>query len=332
MEVRNRLFDCHLLPSEAFPVPVIAIGNLAVGGSGKTPHTELLLRLLAGHRTAVLSRGYGRATQGFRLVEATDSAREVGDEPLQMKRKVPEATIAVDGNRRRGIAKLLEAEPALAFILLDDAFQHRYVRPALNILLTDYNCRYTHDRILPAGRLRERAGGATRADIIIVTKCPPTLSLEEAATLRNEIAPRAGQKIFFTTLRYPKTPRPAANTRGTEAGRLLAVTGIANPTTFLNHWEELGWHIAPLTFPDHHRFSPADLARINAAAKGAELVATTEKDAMRLEAAGGLAPETSQKLCVLPVEAAFLHDGEHEFSETISIFAATFNKPINTQP
>ncbi|MBR1733450.1 MAG: tetraacyldisaccharide 4'-kinase, partial [Alloprevotella sp.] len=186
MEVRNRLFERHLLPSVAFPVPVIAVGNLAVGGSGKTPHTELLLRLLAGHRVAVLSRGYGRATRGFRLVSTTDSAQDTGDEPLQMKRKFPAATVAVDGNRRRGIARLLESDPALEFILLDDAFQHRYVRPAISILLTDYSRRYTGDRILPAGRLRERAQGAARADIIIVTKCPPTLTPEEAAALRKE--------------------------------------------------------------------------------------------------------------------------------------------------
>lgn len=199
VRVRNLLFDVGWLHEERFPLPVICIGNLTVGGTGKTPHTEYLIRLLQNSfRLAVLSRGYKRKSKGFVLASSTSRMEDIGDEPYQMARKFPAIHVAVDGDRCRGIRQLTSPQgaPDTEVILLDDAFQHRYVRPGLRILLMDYHRPVECDQLLPAGRLREPASGKKRADLLIVTKCPPTLSLEECERIRQRIQLLPHQEVF----------------------------------------------------------------------------------------------------------------------------------------
>ena len=319
--VRNWCFDHGLLKSETYDIPIIGVGNLAVGGTGKTPHVELLARMLRDRRVAVLSRGYGRRTRGFRYVKRTDTAAEAGDEPVQVKRKFPELIVAVDANRRRGISHLLVCNPAPDVILLDDSLQHRYVKPGLQLLLTDYRRLYITDKLLPEGRLREAAGGARRADVIIVTKCPDTLSVEEAEFIRGQLCTTPRQKVFFTTLRYAAAPDPDIHLRGECGRKVVALTGIAHPELFWEYWTQLGWDVMPLRFPDHHRFTHADIRRINQVAETAQLIATTEKDAVRLLGCEGLTATVHSKLFVLPVEVAFLLEGEVDFLEIVRTFA-----------
>lgn len=207
---RNYLFDRGFKREHTFPLPVITVGNLAVGGTGKTPHTEYLLRLLhEKHNMAMLSRGYRRRTHGYIRATATATAEDIGDEPLQIARKFPNVTVAVDANRCEGIERLMkQRDPKIDALVLDDAFQHRHVRAGLNILLTDYSRLYIDDYLLPAGRLREARGGSGRADIIIVTKCPPTLEADEFEGIARRLRLAREQRLFATTYDYA-TPSPS---------------------------------------------------------------------------------------------------------------------------
>lgn len=202
--IRNKCFDWGLLRSRSFHAPVIGVGNLAVGGTGKTPHTEYLIRLLQdSYRVAVLSRGYKRKTKSFVLADANSTAATIGDEPYQMKQKYPETVVAVDGKRSRGIGRLLSLrEPFVDVVLLDDAFQHRYVKPGLNILLTDYHRLFCDDTLLPAGRLRESMAGKDRAQIVVVTKCPADMKPIEYNIIAKRMALFPYQWLYFSTLRY----------------------------------------------------------------------------------------------------------------------------------
>ena len=260
VRLRNLLFDVGWLHEERFPLPVICIGNLTVGGTGKTPHTEYLIRLLQNSfRLAVLSRGYKRKSKGFVLASSTSRMEDIGDEPYQMARKFPAIHVAVDGDRCRGIRQLTSPQgaPDTEVILLDDAFQHRYVRPGLRILLMDYHRPVECDQLLPAGRLREPASGKKRADLLIVTKCPPTLSLEECERIRQRIQLLPHQEVFFTTLAYGKLyplfmDAPTQPLDVLKDKEVLLVTGIASPAPLM---EEVGRHaarITPLLFGDHH--------------------------------------------------------------------------------
>ena len=236
--VRNKMFDCGILPSEKFDVPVICVGNLSVGGTGKTPHTEYLALLLsARYRVAVLSRGYKRKSKGFVLADERTTARELGDEPYQIKRKFPDIKVAVDADRRNGITRLMQLpdEEKPEVIILDDAFQHRYVKPTLSLLLTDCNKLYTSDYVLPAGRLREWKSGASRADIIIVTKCKADISDEERKNILRQISPSKNQRVFFTYINYGELLPVFGESCDTSVNficgnpEVLLLTGIANP-------------------------------------------------------------------------------------------------------
>lgn len=325
MDVRNFLFDHGLwLHEHSFPVPVICVGNLSVGGTGKTPHTEYLVSLLlkSKRHTAVLSRGYGRRTKGYREVHKEASAEAVGDEPLQMARKHPTARFAVCERRCLGISRLLSEGQRPQVIVLDDAFQHRYVLPSLRILLTDYACRYSTDHVLPAGRLRESRNGARRANIVIVTKCPATLSRQEAEAIANELQIEARQQLFFTKMKYGKRyPLFDAGPRPVKIGKALAITGIAHPTPLYEQLQGEGFDVIPLAFPDHHSFSPADLERMVRAyeAIGNEAtVVTTEKDAARLRFQAERLPEYFRKnFWVQPIEIDFLFDEAPRFNKII---------------
>lgn len=323
VRLRNFFFNIGVLHSHTFPVPVICIGNLTVGGTGKTPHTEYLIRLLRPeYQVAVLSRGYKRKSKGFVLGNPETPIEKIGDEPYQMLHKFPDIYVAVDEDRCEGIEILTDGHtaPGTRVILLDDAFQHRYVKAGLNILLTDYNRLMTRDKLLPAGRLREPVEGKKRADMIIVTKCPHTLSIEAREAVRKEIAPKQSQSLFFTTLAYGRlqslfvsSPERKLESIGPDE-HILLLTGIASPAPLIEKLSEYSPHVTPLTFPDHHAFDAEDMQRICMAfgelPEGKRLIITTEKDAARLVGHPDIAPELTPYIYVLPVEVSFLNEEE----------------------
>ena len=327
--LRNFLFDQGWgLKQQSFDVPLISVGNLAVGGTGKTPHTEYLVRLLqaAGKEVAVLSRGYGRATKGFRLATDASTASEIGDEPRQIKQKFPDCTVAVCEKRVVGMQQLIAQRQEEGkttdnwVVVLDDAFQHRYIKPGFSILLTDYTRPYYADRVLPWGRLRESAEGAQRADIIIVTKCPKHLSATNAEQIRAKLAPLPTQEVFFTCFDYGN-PYSASDCQEVELPhRALVLTGIAKPQPLYAYLEAHGVEIKPLAFPDHHAFTPSDVARINAAfaalPEGYKVI-TTEKDAVRLRLLPTLSEAVKQHLLVQPIEVKFLFGQTEKFNTKI---------------
>lgn len=336
--LRNRLFDCNvLLHRRTFPLPIVCVGNLSVGGTGKTPHVEYLLRLLApGRHVAVLSRGYGRKTKGFRLAGKGETAATIGDEPFQMHRKFPDVAIAADEKRCRGIDCLMSGARKPDAVILDDAFQHRYVQAGLYILLTDYSRLYTDDFLLPAGRLREARSGARRAHIIIVTKCPPRLTPAETENIKQRLRPTSDQRIFFTALRYADV-RPlfpgTANPDFATATSALLITGIACPEPLRRHLGQMCADVRALPFPDHHTYTPADVRQMNATfgrlPSGAVAV-TTEKDAVRLlPLADSLSPQLRAALYVQPIEIYFLDDTNKVFNKIITDYV-TENKRNST--
>ena len=328
--VRNKMFDCGILPSEKFDVPVICVGNLSVGGTGKTPHTEYLAQLLsARYRVAVLSRGYKRKSKGFVLADERTTARELGDEPYQIKRKFPDIKVAVDADRRNGITRLMQLpdEEKPEVIILDDAFQHRYVKPTLSLLLTDCNKLYTSDYVLPAGRLREWKSGSSRADIIIVTKCKADISDEERKNILRQISPSKNQRVFFTYINYGELlpvfgdRSDALMTVTSGNPEVILLTGIANPLPLKNKVEEFSSNIDMLSFPDHHDFSEADIRsvenRLKAGKDNRKIVVTTEKDAVRLLANSYLSDEYKGLFYYLPIKIDFCGGEAEDFDKII---------------
>lgn len=324
--IRNKLFDWGILRSRSFPLPLISVGNLAVGGTGKTPHTEYLIRLLKNDfKLSTLSRGYGRKTKGFILACASSTSDEIGDEPCQMSRKFPDITVAVDENRCRGVGRLMEKN--VEVVLLDDAFQHRYIKPGMSVLLTDYNRPFYRDRMLPAGRLREPGYGKRRADIIIVTKCPESLDSTEQEEIRRCLNPLPYQEVYFTTMRYgalhpvfADAPERGLDTIGKDE-EILLLTGIASPETLLRTLKAYSDKVYLFSFPDHHRFKEKDMeslaARFRTLTEGKRLIVTTEKDAARMVSRPF--PDTGIKphVYTLPIEVCFLNDGESAFNHKI---------------
>lgn len=332
--IRNKLFDLGWLRSRQFDLPVICVGNLAVGGTGKTPHTEYLIRLLQqyGLHPAVLSRGYKRKSQGYVLAHKESTAGEIGDEPYQMKSKYPGIRVAVDADRCHGIGELLKLEqPAVDAILLDDAFQHRYVKAGLNILLTDYHRLFSDDSLMPAGRLRESASGKSRAQIIIVTKCPDEINPIDFNLIGKQLCPFPYQSLFFTRLRYGGMYPlfPEAKRRGEDVSlkgdeEVLLVTGIASPGPLAAEIRsrlsnEANLH--QLIFGDHHDFSSKDLQQIKEHFRKLDgrnrLIVTTEKDAARLKQHPALDEELKPFIQVLPVEIEFLRNQQDLFNQNV---------------
>ncbi len=308
--LRNIFYDSGVLSSKSFPGPVICVGNLSVGGTGKTPMIEYLLRmLLPQYRIATLSRGYGRDSKGYILLKGDDKASRVGDEPLQFKMKFPEAFIAVDENRQRGISNLI-SQVSPDVVLLDDAFQHRKVKAGLNILLTSYHNIYFKDFMLPAGDLREPATGAKRAQIIVVTKCPPTLNAGEQEGIRQKLKLRNYQQLYFSYIDYAaflvneNGEFPLQQVSEKEIG---LVTGIANPKPFSEYMEQQGLKFTHLNFPDHHIFNNKELSRF----KDFAVIITTEKDYMRLKDV-----LKHPNLYYIPIESRFINS-EAQFKQRI---------------
>ena len=330
---RNMLFDMNILKSRPFSVPVISVGNITVGGTGKTPHVEYLVRLLKDLlRVAVLSRGYKRKSSGFVIADNKSTVRDIGDEPYQMKMKFPDITVAVDKKRVRGIERLTTGENGgLAdVILLDDAFQHRYVKPGINIMLVDYHRLIIYDQLLPAGRLREPVKSKDRADIVIITKCPRDLKPMEYRVITKAMNLYPYQQLFFSTHEFeplrPAFPRIQKNKETQElsdrlAGKnVLLLTGIASPEQMLNDLKPLAQQVTPLAFSDHHDFSPKDIECINDTFKdlpAPKIIITTEKDETRLLQAEGLSDEVKKSLFVLPVRIKFMLNQEETFNQSI---------------
>ena len=352
VRLRNQMFELGILKSRSFDIPVISVGNITVGGSGKTPHVEYLIRLLKDKvKVAVLSRGYKRKSKGFVLADAETCMKDIGDEPYQMKTKFPDIHVAVDKNRCHGIDMLTGNEKSndTDVILLDDAFQHRYVKPGVNILLVDYHRLIIYDKLMPAGRLREPQNGKARADIVIITKCPKDLKPMEFRVIIKAMDLYPYQQLFFTTLEYD-------NLRQMQGGEemslkqlnknmnILLLTGIASPKQMTYDLKEYSDNITPMTFPDHHQFTDKDIELINntfSQMSSPKMIITTEKDSVRLTGMEGLSDEIRRNIYILPIRIKFMLGQEEEFNNKIigyvqknsknSILAKTKddNKPKN---
>jgi tetraacyldisaccharide 4'-kinase len=332
VNIRNFLFDKQLLlHTRCFDIPIICVGNLAVGGTGKTPHTEYLIRLLQKNfNIAVLSRGYKRQTKDYVLANARSTAQDIGDEPFQILKKFPNVRVAVDGNRCRGISNLMKLrKPAVDVILLDDAFQHRYVNAGLNIVLTNFERPFFDDELLPAGRLREPAHGKVRAQIMVVTKCP-----EDIKPIQYNVTAKGAnllpyQKLFFSKISYGSLYAMFKSNKIKtidladlkEETSVLLITGVANPRPLLDKLKEHVEEVVPMSFSDHHDFTVEDVKKINAKfdklPKDDRLIITTEKDAARLRYHSEMSPAVKKSLFILPIKIDILQNKEDSFNQTI---------------
>lgn len=329
--VRNWLFDKEIIPSKSFDIPIISIGNLSVGGTGKTPHTEFLLSIFQEQfKTGVLSRGYKRKTKGFKLADKNSTSRIIGDEPYQMHLKFPEVTVAVDEKRVHGVKKLLELQPDLQLIVLDDAFQHRHIRPGFSIILTDYSRLYNHDHLMPVGRLREPKKGSRRADMIVVTKCPEDIKPIDIRLIETELKPEAHQSLFFSCPVYKQIrsvfPDSTMENITIEKIRennipVLLVTGIVSPKPIAEYLSDYTENLKTLTFPDHHTFQSADFNQISKTldtfSSPDKVMIVTEKDAARLMS-NPIFPESLKAITfALPIEIKILNNQEEIFIQKI---------------
>ncbi|WP_455517209.1 tetraacyldisaccharide 4'-kinase [Leyella stercorea] len=328
VRLRNWMFNIGLKKSRSFDIPVISVGNITVGGSGKTPHVEYLINLLhEKFRVAVLSRGYKRKSHGYLLAEKDTTMPEIGDEPFQMKSKYSDIYVAVDKDRCHGIDRLTtdDATKDVDAILLDDAYQHRYVKPGINILLIDYHRLIIYDKLLPAGRMREPKEGTSRADIVIITKCPKDLKPMEFRVLKRALNLYPYQDLYFTTLRYNALKALFSDERLSlnalpKNVNIMLLTGIASPEQMMVDLQTVSKRITPLTFGDHHLFTAEDVEQINstfAAMHKPKVIITTEKDATRLENLDGLSEETKSNIYALPIRIQFMLGGEEEFNNKI---------------
>ena len=327
---RNWLYDFGFIKSKEFAVPIISIGNITVGGTGKTPHVEYLVKLLQKEfEVATLSRGYKRKTKGFRLVENNSTALEVGDEPLQIKNKFPDVTVSVCENRVIGAEKLLDVKNEIIpdVVLLDDAFQHRRIIPGINILLIDYNRQIKTDSLLPVGRLREGVSQMKRANIIIFTKCIDGITPIMRRILMKDVGLKPYQKLFFTTLKYQKL-KPVFLAEKIDVDfyelklySILIVTGIASPELMQKHLLQFSNKAEILVFPDHYYFKSEDVSKIMQKFESIDsenkIIITSEKDAMRLKDLPNLTDEFKNVLYYLPVKVKFLDDEGKEFNKKI---------------
>jgi tetraacyldisaccharide 4'-kinase len=327
--LRNKCFDWNILKSASFNFPLICVGNLATGGTGKTPMTEYLVDILKdNYKTGTLSRGYKRKTKGFAIADDTTTAIDIGDEPMQFHQKFPTVAVAVGEERLVAIPQLLHQRPGLQVIVLDDAFQHRTVRAGLNILLTEYKNLYTRDLMLPAGDLRDVKSSSKRADVIIVTKCKSDLPDFEKASLIEEIAPLPHQKVFFTEIVYAQPYHLFNKTKGNigTASEILLLCGIANPKPLM---EVLTRHVSSydmIRYADHHIFNTDDLKEIQKHYERLQpdnrLILTTEKDGVRLEK---FHRELSgYPIYVLPIRHRFLFNEQTTFDKIVLDFVQSF--------
>ena len=323
--IRNYFFDKGILKSYSFDLPIIAVGNLSVGGTGKTPQIEYLIRLLSDkYKIATLSRGYKRQSEGFILADVNSNAATLGDEPFQFFQKFPNIQVAVDANRKNGIEQLLVQQEKPEVILLDDAFQHRKVKAGFYILLTSYGDLYSDDFILPTGNLRESRSGAQRANIIIITKCPYNLSLDEQKEIKNKLKLSTSQELYFTYIDYDDciySENRKIKVDEIKSLDKVLVAGIAKPEPFFDYLQKE--NDSCLAFPDHHNFTDKDILEIENVAQN-NIIITTEKDYVRLK---GSLP--SEQLFYLPIKSSFISSPEtsgENFDKNILNYVGTSTK------
>jgi len=323
--IRNAAYDLGIFKSRRFKIPIISVGNLAVGGAGKSPMTEYLVSLLKDeYKLATLSRGYGRRTKGFLTVKTSSLAEDIGDEPLQFKKKFPEITVAVCEDRVEGIKELNQHHE---LIIMDDAFQHRAVKPGLSILLFDYNSLQKFQWFLPTGDLREPFGGRKRADLMVITKAPPNLSDEEQSSLIAKAAPYPHQEVFFSSFEYASLQGLSDSTAVRELSDIKAdthvflLTGIANPAPLFKFLNQFTNHISFQRYADHHHFTRKNIAKLvkefKAASSSDKLIVTTEKDAQRLSSYHVQELLRPLPVYYLPVKAIIQSPGDAQFNDII---------------
>jgi len=325
------MYNMGILPSVEFDIPVICVGNITVGGTGKTPHTEYLTRLLSENfKVATLSRGYKRKTRDFRVVSSSSVINEVGDEPIEIFRNFPGVLVTVDRKRVHGVKKILQIKPETEVIILDDGFQHRSITPGFSILLSDYERLFVRDHLLPYGNLRENIGNMRRADIILITKSPDNISPIQRRLIVKEVAKAPYQNLYFTSLTY-KSPLPLFGTEVTgqapsvpiqyEGSGIVLITGIANPLPLKEYLQKIAGEFIHLSFPDHYKFKEKDIAEIVKAWKElkspVKYVFTTEKDAVRLREFANIAEPVRSVFFYVPIGIHFLNDDKEEFDNII---------------
>jgi tetraacyldisaccharide 4'-kinase len=347
LKTRHFMYDHGLRKVHTADVPTICVGNITVGGTGKTPHTEMLLRTLAqdadwgAKNIAVLSRGYKRKTRGFQQVVADGTAKEYGDEPLQIKRKFPFITVAVDKSRKQGCSFLSNPElvktskkgrrcrhkdfPKADLIILDDAFQHRALKPAVSIVLVDYNRPVFKDHLMPMGKLRDLPERISAADIVIVSKCPSFVDAWERSKWKQALGIREDQHIFFTTIGYDHSQAvfPEGDPRYLYTQRLILFSGIANDKPLRNYLSDSYKIVRHFDFPDHHKFTKTDISTINSAARAfpTSVIMTTEKDCQRVRDCRAVPDTLKQRMFYAPIKVNFFSNQEHEaFASVLSSY------------
>ena len=335
VQFRHLLFGLGILPSKTYDIPIISVGNLSLGGSGKTPHTEYLIRLLANDfKLAVLSRGYKRKTKGFVVANANSEYSDIGDEPMQYFRKFSDKILlAVDENRCHGVETLLQDDPGLQLILLDDAMQHRYIKPGLSILLTDYRNLYADDMMFPSGSLRDVKSAAKRADIIIVTKTEKILSPLVRREIKRKLNPRFYQRLYFSYLKYKNLISFFTGEEVKLKKRypvIIMFSGVANSYPMKDHLRNYCRELISLDFPDHHRYHRKDLELIlqtysNQFTKN-KIIVTTEKDAMRLLNSPYLRLLKDLPMYYLPIEVKLHGKDEAKFNKQILEYVTETNR------
>lgn len=332
VSIRNSFYETGMLKGSKFNLPVISVGNLTVGGAGKTPHIEYLIVLLKDYlNVATLSRGYKRKTKGFRLVKRQDHVSLVGDEPLQFKRKFPDVSVAVAESRNIGIPQLVQSQSALQVILLDDAFQHRSVLPGLNILLTEYSNPFYQDYLLPMGRLREGRGAYNRADIIIVSKCPNTISESERREFSEHINLLSHQTIFFSKYEYltPYKIFDYSQKLSPQAdSSIILISAIASTDYLLDYLESQFGEVISMNYEDHHYYTDVDLEQLFLTFDQIEnpnkYIVTTEKDGIRLGEHHKYIQQKNLPIYILPIKVAFLDNDGLLFDELLKKFLLNF--------
>lgn len=332
MSLRDFFYRKGLLKSVEFNLPVISVGNLSVGGAGKTPHIEYIILLLRDYiNLATLSRGYRRKSRGYLEVQPRMTAEQVGDEPLQFKRKFPEVMVTVSESRSFGIPQIVSQKPDTQLILLDDAFQHRSVKPGLNVLLTEYSHPFTRDYLLPSGRLREWRSGYERADVIVVSKCPKELTEAQREAFIAEINPLPHQQVYFSYYRYFRPyyifdGRYRANLQAD--WDVLLISAIARTEYLTDYLSEKVGTVRSLEFEDHHYFTKSDMADLkrayNELTSPKKIIITTEKDAMRMEAHRDFLVEERLPIFALPLQVQFHFNQGVDFDQQIKDFLLNF--------
>jgi tetraacyldisaccharide 4'-kinase len=338
--IRNFLYNTGILPSVEFHLPVICVGNITVGGTGKTPHTEYLAGLLReNYKVATLSRGYKRKTRDFKIASSSSFVSDIGDEPMQIFRKFPDVLVTVDRNRVHGVNKILEENPETEVIILDDGFQHRRITPGFSILLSDFERLIVRDHMMPYGNLRESIGNKRRADVILITKSPENISPIQRRLILKEVNISTYQNLYFTSLTY-KAPLPVFDNRDPEEPQLdfskcegcgiVLITGIANPLPLKEYLQNTAGEIIHLSFPDHYIFNEKDIISISSAymdlKSPVKYLITTEKDAVRLREFTNIAEPIRSAFFYIPIGIHFLNNDKDDFDNLIVDYVRK-NKP-----